>query len=518
MRPAQLKILATKPAEVGTVATALVVLGALLATVELRRQGLTESLSFVPDETPRAAPLPAGAEALVRCRAARNLQIHLIDGLRCDVAESQPDWLELASRGARLRATIAFPVQSACARAQFATGAPPEVTGILGASHLGEIRPDNLLARAAGHGLNVDGTDWVRTVGLAFPLRPPARTDRTLRIEDCFECDEAGHEHGASSPEYRRAARECCARLLEAAHRSDLSRDLILALSDHGHLDGGGHLGLEPEVATVPVLLIGAGVREGVVIEDPVPIHDVSATVSLLLGLPPSDLSRGVPIAPVLAHALEPALERGFVERRAAIERSWNDAVQPAQVLVRRVVAVGLVLLVLLPKIRPRADRSCIGAVLGPAVAWSLWHLQGPPLSAAERLEFGGSCAAILAVSAGASIALGVLLRCDAERFARSTLGAWLVVVSALLVRHGLGPGGLSPSPESIELVLAAASLACVAILVLVLSPTALGGLPSRRAPEGWIALRRHDGDRQIPSVRAAAGAWARQPRGGPRS
>ena len=47
--------------------------------------------------------------------------------------------------------------------------------------------------------------------------------------------------------------------MLEAARHADLSRDLFLVLSDHGHLDGGGHLGLEPEVATVPVILIGAG-------------------------------------------------------------------------------------------------------------------------------------------------------------------------------------------------------------------------------------------------------------------
>jgi hypothetical protein len=465
-----LKVLATEPAGVGTVATALVVLGALTAIVELRRQGLTESLSFVPDETPLAAPLAAGADALVRSPAARSLEIHLIDGLRCDVAESQREWQELASRGARLRARIAFPAQSVCVRAQFATGAPPEVTGILGASHFGEIRPDNLLARAAGHGLSVDGTDWIGPVGLAFPLRPPARTGRTVRIEDCFECDDAGHEHGASSPEYRAAARTCCARVLEASRRADLSRDLFLALSDHGHLDGGGHLGLEPEVATVPVILVGAGVRPGVVIEDPVPICDVSATVSLILGLPPPSISRGVPIEPVLVRGLEPALEQGFVERRAAVERSWDGAVQPAQVLVRRVLAAGLLLALLMLKVRPRADRSCLGALLGPTVAWSLWHLWGPPLSAAERLDFGERYGAIFALSAGASIALAALLRCDVERFARSTLAAWLVLVSLLLVRHGLGPGGLSPSPRCIEVVLAAGSLACVALLVLAVS------------------------------------------------
>jgi hypothetical protein len=99
--------------------------------------------------------------------------------------------------------------------------------------------------------------------------------------------DEAGHEHGAASPEYAAAAARADRELAQLLARVDLTRDVVLVTADHGHSDRGGHGGPAPEVATVLTCYAGAGVR---------------ATVSAAVTAEPAALSTrsGSPPAPVL--------------------------------------------------------------------------------------------------------------------------------------------------------------------------------------------------------------------------
>ncbi len=78
--------------------------------------------------------------------------------------------------------------------------------------------------------------------------------------------DVAGHVTGAGSA-YRtavRAADQRAGRLMAAVRsRRSYRREnwTIVAVTDHGHLDGGGHGGREPEVATAWAAAAGPGIR-----------------------------------------------------------------------------------------------------------------------------------------------------------------------------------------------------------------------------------------------------------------
>jgi predicted AlkP superfamily pyrophosphatase or phosphodiesterase len=76
--------------------------------------------------------------------------------------------------------------------------------------------------------------------------------------------DIAGHLTGAG-PAYRAAARAADQRVgrLLSAVRSRPENWTIVVVTDHGHLDRGGHGGREPEVTTAWAAAAGPGVRPG---------------------------------------------------------------------------------------------------------------------------------------------------------------------------------------------------------------------------------------------------------------
>jgi arylsulfatase A-like enzyme len=80
--------------------------------------------------------------------------------------------------------------------------------------------------------------------------------------------DTAGHVTGVGGA-YRAAVRAADQRVgrLLAAVRSRLSYErenwTIVVVTDHGHLDRGGHGGREPEVATAWAAAAGPGIRPG---------------------------------------------------------------------------------------------------------------------------------------------------------------------------------------------------------------------------------------------------------------
>jgi hypothetical protein len=466
-----------------------------LTPVELRRQGFTEGLSIVPDEVLPAAPVPPRSPELApREPLARDLEIFVLDGLRRDTALAQPEWHVLARRGAALEARARFPVTSVASRALFVTGAPPGVTGILGNGHFGGTKPDSLLSRAASAGLEITGADWVHWLGLATPeqgVSSGVSSSRRLLLEDWGECDAAGHADGAASAEYLAAAHECFARLVARVRAADLERDAILVLSDHGHVDAGGHLGLEPEVVSVPVLFLGAGVRPGVTVDAPVGLEDVGATAALLLGVDPPELSRGVPVSAAIATPLDPAVERAYRARRDALARSWERAVNPRRLLLGRVLGATLLLGTFLTVLRPRlASWGGAAALIGPILGGALWAAVGPPICNSADPRFVLGCAFVGALAGAASVSAAIALRVAPATFARDALAAWLFPVAGLLVRFGLGPGGLEPSQEAFWLILAAGSLSCVCLLVLFAAA---------------VSRTRARADSRSPSIRAAS-------------
>ncbi len=443
------------------------VVAACLTGVVARRHGITHLLGFVPNEQTEAQPSPRRPVALTRSAAplARDGVILLLDGLRVDAAEASPAWRALAPRGAQLRARVRYPVKSAASRALLITGAPPEVSGVLGNTPSARGDVDHLFARAAQAGLAIDlEHDWPAWLGLAPTPPSPPQASRRLTVRDWFECDHAGHAHGADSDEYRAAVAEVSDRLVAAVASHDLTRTVVLALADHGHVDRGGHLGLEAEVATAPVLLLGAGVRAGLVRNDPVAMEDVGATLGLALGLEPPAAARGVPVTAALEL---PAVEGAALEvaawlRRDDLERAWP--VSGRRVALGRALFAGLVLLLALEGLRPGLDRRLALAAAGPLLATLAgWHLHGVVRVSGElRWTVPELCAGALA-----GLVLSLLgQRGSPDGLVRATLAAWTAPVVLLLGLVGLAPGGLPPTPVSYWLFVACGRLALVALVL----------------------------------------------------
>jgi hypothetical protein len=97
--------------------------------------------------------------------------------------------------------------------------------------------------------------------------------------------DAAGHKHGGDSPEYRAAAAIADHALARVLARIDLTQDTVIVTADHGHTDAGGHGGIEPEVMSVPLIAVGAGIRAGATPVD-ARLIDIAPTVAALLGIP----------------------------------------------------------------------------------------------------------------------------------------------------------------------------------------------------------------------------------------
>jgi hypothetical protein len=151
--------------------------------------------------------------------------------------------------------------------------------------------------------------------GFAQALRGVLAGKAELVLVWVIDVDAAGHEHGAASPEYRTAARRVDAQLAESFAGFDFDNDAIVVVADHGHVDRGGHGGVEPEVVDVPLVLAGAGVRPGVTLVD-ARLIDVAPTVAAMLGVPAPAHALGRTLVEALA--VTPAESAALTEADAS--------------------------------------------------------------------------------------------------------------------------------------------------------------------------------------------------------
>jgi len=122
-------------------------------------------------------------------------------------------------------------------------------------------------------------------------LRIADSTNPNLVIVHLPDLDEAGHEFGGDSPEYREVAKRIdidLARLVDGLQREDTA---FIVVADHGHIDSGGHGGWEQVATRVPGVFAGAGIKldsgEG-------RLEQIAPTISTLTGMPiPSYASAG---------------------------------------------------------------------------------------------------------------------------------------------------------------------------------------------------------------------------------
>lgn len=275
-------------------------------------------------------------------RLARRVVVVLIDGLRLDMSYGRPFLDGMRARGVDGVARTHYPTMSRPNHVSIVTGVEPRWSGVRTNRFRSRVPLDSIMARAKAAGLRAtflsDGADGVlemftptfheanyasyegimdRSAALALD-----RGDELLLLW-YSSVDDAGHAKGAASQEYRAAARETDARLaMLLESRIDWTRDAVIVVADHGHIDRGGHGGVEEEVMNVPLILAGAGVREGGVVLD-ARLIDVAPTVAALLGVP----APGHALGRTLTNAL--AIDAGEAQALAAADEARQSKLAP---------------------------------------------------------------------------------------------------------------------------------------------------------------------------------------------
>lgn len=226
------------------------------------------------------ADLRRAADVEVRTEAPRRRAVVvLVDGLRFDEAEAMPAVGALSRRGAFGSVLHTTPTRSRPGYHVLFTGVPPDGSGVRSNRYEGPARLDSLADRVRAAGGTCawvgEDLDWLAELfaaegetveagpdALGAPLARVLGEGATLTVVHVLAVDETAHEGGVRSAEHAQALEAASAligRLAEAADETTL----FALISDHGHIDGGGHGGLEREVARVPFVLVAPGLEPG---------------------------------------------------------------------------------------------------------------------------------------------------------------------------------------------------------------------------------------------------------------
>jgi hypothetical protein len=301
-------------------------------------------LRFLPELNLPRPPLAQVEPMIAKAGkpAARRVVLVIIDGLGASHAADLPYLDQLRRIGASAVARSHAPTLSRPNYVSILTGVEPEHSGVRNNAYPWPVELDSVMTRARDLGL---GSVYVADASSGFGqmlshhltdaaftpwsngfFRAAALATRRgypLVVLLPSAVDVAGHAHGAADPRYRRAADRIDAELREILSGLDLTRDAIIITADHGHTGRGGHGGAEREVLEVPLILAGAGIRPGAVIDDP-RLIDIAPTAAALLGLPAPGHGMGRTLLEALAldrgsAALIAAADRGRVDRNRSV-------------------------------------------------------------------------------------------------------------------------------------------------------------------------------------------------------
>lgn len=144
------------------------------------------------------------------------------------------------------------------------------------------------------------------------------------------QVDYAGHhEGGPRDPRWDAAAKRADDLLGEILETLDLSKDVILVVSDHGQIDRGGHGGQDAIVLLEPFVLVGKGVIPGQYGD--VNMVDVSPTLAALLGssLPASSQGRVLTEMLDMNSQLIARINTLNTEQKTRLVNNYRQAVLP---------------------------------------------------------------------------------------------------------------------------------------------------------------------------------------------
>ena len=310
-------------------------------------------------------PPPAGAP--LGDPATNRVVIVLIDGLRYDTSlntDVMPFLAELRKHGSSALMHSQAPSFSEPGYSTILTGAWPEINDgpalNLDYEDIPTFTQDNLFSAVhqAGMKTAISAYYWfeklipqsdvdfgyytlgedaaadndVVTAALPFLQNPQNR----LVLVHLDQVDYAGHHQGgALSAGWEAAARTADNLLMLIVNEIDLETDTVIVLSDHGHIDAGGHGGQDPVVLIEPFVIAGKGTRTGVQTE--INMVDVAPTIAALLGVRLPASTQGqvrtdlVSLTPPVLEALPELTEIQQVNLVNAYAAALGKPVTPAE-------------------------------------------------------------------------------------------------------------------------------------------------------------------------------------------
>ena len=355
----------------------LVVAGVLAIRAGLGCTGLLGELEITQPTLAAVPPTIAASPAPGR---AHRVILVIVDGLRERDSHDLPALDRLRRAGASTVARSHYPTWSRPNYVSILTGVPPEASGVRTNRHHARIALDSVMDRVEAAGrtcvLTSDCEElpqmFLRLSSEGAPRAPcdsagtprdigPEETAATIATNDAAlvvllvgDVDRAGHADGAASDAYRAAARQADNMLAQVLAGVDLQRDAVIVTADHGHIDRGGHGGIERDVVEVPLVAAGAGIRRGAQVEG-ARLIDIAPTIAALLGLPAPGHALGRTLVEVLELTPEALRDRVAADRErfavthsaAAGSRAHAEAALAASWPMRALIALATALLVI---------------------------------------------------------------------------------------------------------------------------------------------------------------------------
>jgi hypothetical protein len=348
------------------------ILGCLgLAALALGIYSATQAMSFLSALDVRDPPLAAAetAPSGTSRRLTERVVLIIVDGLRVDASRTMQSLAGLRAAGIDAEAESHYPSLSRPNYVSILAGVPPQWSGVRSNEYDQPVPLDSAPKRAKAAGLGVSFISQVASGPRVMfgahvdhaPIAPRAPDLEAASLASLYGTDElvavligavddAGHAHGAASEAYAAAVAWADAMLDRLLRRIDLQRQTVIVVADHGHIDAGGHGGLEPEVMTVPLVMAGAGIRPGAPLVR-AQIIDVAPTVCALLGLPMPRHALGLALVEALnlEIAERDEIRRADVGRIAAITARMAvvRAAAEGEAWATRITRGGLALFVL---------------------------------------------------------------------------------------------------------------------------------------------------------------------------
>jgi hypothetical protein len=272
----------------------------------------------------------------------RHAVVVVIDGLRADKAAGMASVQKLRQAG-QCRDTDVGPLSvSRPVYAVISTGLEPDRAGSRNNDLTAPLYAESLWQVARRDGLRVTAVSELPWFQQLFPdgfsdfkivarsadhFATPEPEVGELALFHPIYVDEAGHDFGGASPSYAAAVLRADQEFSRLLERLDLSRDLVVFTSDHGHSDGGGHGARSKVVSQVLTCFAGRGVSRDAA-DRPFDSRTIAGTLSVLLQLPfPRHMRAGEDSLDTLFEIVDvKAFSPTYLaNRRAAVQRFRDE-------------------------------------------------------------------------------------------------------------------------------------------------------------------------------------------------